>query len=162
MFQTILVGTDGSAGANKAVLGAAELAASQGACTLHIVTVQKPLSPTALAASEMAASAPVAAQANWEDEIKGELDKLLHQASDTAVAAGHDNQQLTIETHARFGNPAEVLCDMATHLNADLIIVGNRGMQGGRRFLGSVPNTVSHHAPCSVLIYDTLEAHEQH
>jgi nucleotide-binding universal stress UspA family protein len=162
MFQTILVGTDGSAGANKAVLAAAELAASQGACTLHIVTVQKPLSPTALAASEMSASAPVAAQANWEDEIKGELDKLLHQASDTAIEAGHGNSALTIETHARFGNPAEVLCDMATHLNADLIIVGNRGMQGGRRFLGSVPNTVSHHAPCSVLIFDTLEAHEQH
>lgn len=160
MFQTIVVGTDGSVGANKAVLAAAELAATQGACTLHIVTVQKPLSPTALAASEMAASAPVAAQANWEDEIKGELDRLLRQASDTAVEAGHGAAELTIETHARFGNPAEVLCDMAAHLDADLIVVGNRGMQGGRRFLGSVPNTVSHHAPCSVLIFDTLEHHE--
>jgi nucleotide-binding universal stress UspA family protein len=162
MFQTIVVGTDGSTGANKAVLAAAELAGSQGACTLHIVTVQKPLSPTALAASEMAASAPVAAQAHWEDEIKGELDKLLHQASDTAADAGHDSKQLTIETHARFGNPAEVLCDMAAHLDADLIVVGNRGMQGGRRFLGSVPNTVSHHAPCSVLIFDTHDGSEQH
>jgi len=162
MFETIVVGTDGSASSNKAVLAAAKLAASQGACALHIVTVQKPLSPTALAASEMAAAAPVAAQANWEDEIKGELDKLLHQASDTAIEAGHDNSQLTIETHARFGNPAEVLCDMAAHLNADLIIVGNRGMQGGRRFLGSVPNTVSHHAPCSVLIFDTHDGPEHH
>jgi nucleotide-binding universal stress UspA family protein len=161
MFQTIVVGTDGSASANKAVLAAAELAATQGACTLHIVTVQKPLSPTALAASEMAAAAPVAAQANWEDEIKGELDKLLHQASDTAVEAGHGSRELTIETHARFGNPAEVLCDMAAHLSADLIVVGNRGMQGGRRFLGSVPNTVSHHAPCSVMIFDTYE-HPEH
>ena len=61
-----------------------------------------------------------------------------------------------IETHARFGSPAEVLCDIAAHLQADLIVVGNKGMQGGRRFLGSVPNTVSHHAPCSVLIVDTL------
>ena len=60
-----------------------------------------------------------------------------------------------METHARFGTPAEVLCDLAAHLDADLIVVGNRGMQGGRRFLGSVPNTVSHHAPCSVLIVDT-------
>jgi nucleotide-binding universal stress UspA family protein len=64
---------------------------------------------------------------------------------------------LTIETHARFGSPAEVLCELAAHLQADLIIVGNRGMQGGRRFLGSVPNTVSHHAPCSVLIADTTQ-----
>ncbi len=49
-----------------------------------------------------------------------------------------------------------MLCDLAAHLQADLIVVGNKGMQGGRRFLGSVPNTVSHHAPCSVLIVDTL------
>jgi nucleotide-binding universal stress UspA family protein len=157
MFRTIVVGTDGSAGAAKAVLAAAELAASQGECTLHIVTVQKPLSPTALAASEMAAAAPVAAQANWEAEIRGELDRLLAQASEKAGEAGG---QLTIETHARFGSPAEVLCDMAAHIGADLLVVGNRGMQGGRRFLGSVPNTVSHHAPCSVLIYDTHEPHD--
>jgi nucleotide-binding universal stress UspA family protein len=166
MFRTIVVGTDGSAGAAKAVLGAAELAASQGECTLHIVTVQKPVSPTALAASEMAASAPVTAEANWEEEIRAELDRLLAEASQTAVEASHAggaaSSGLTIETHARFGNPAEVLCDMAAHLGADLLVVGNRGMRGGRRFLGSVPNTVSHHAPCSVLLFDTLEAHEKH
>lgn len=160
MFRTILVGTDGGAAANKAVMGAARLAATQGVCTLHIVTVQKPLSPTAMAAAEMSAAAPVAAQANWEEEIRGELDRLLHEASDVAVEAGHGSRNLSIETHARFGNPAEVLCDMAEHLDADLVVVGNRGMQGGRRFLGSVPNTVSHHAPCSVLIYDTLEHDE--
>ncbi len=49
-----------------------------------------------------------------------------------------------------------MLCDIAAHLQADLIVVGNKGMQGGRRLLGSVPNTVSHKAPCSVLIVDTL------
>jgi nucleotide-binding universal stress UspA family protein len=166
MFRTIVVGTDGSAGAAKAVLGAAQLAASQGRCTLHIVTVQKPVSPTALAASELAASAPAGAEANWEEEIRADLDRLLTEASETAVEASHAtdlaSSGLTIETHARFGNPAEVLCDMAAHVNADLLVVGNRGMQGGRRFLGSVPNTVSHHAPCSVLIFDTLEAHETH
>ncbi len=53
-----------------------------------------------------------------------------------------------------------MLCDLAAHLQADLIVVGNKGMQGGRRFLGSVPNTVSHHAPCSVLIVDTLSDSE--
>jgi nucleotide-binding universal stress UspA family protein len=153
MFKSIVVGTDGSEGANKAVLAAAELAATQGNASLHIVTVQKPLSPTALAASEMAASTPVAAQANWEHEIKAELDTMLAQASETAGRAGGG---VTVETHARFGNPAEVLCEVAAHLQADLIVVGNRGMQGGRRFLGSVPNSVSHHAPCSVLIVDTL------
>jgi nucleotide-binding universal stress UspA family protein len=153
MFKSIVVGTDGSDSASKAVVAAAELAGSQPDSVLHIVIVQKPLSPGALAASELAASAPIAAERNWEEEIKAELERSLGQAADTASSAGKCN----IETHARFGNPAEVLCDMAAHLSADLIVVGNRGMQGGRRFLRSVPNSVSHHAPCSVLIVDTGE-----
>jgi nucleotide-binding universal stress UspA family protein len=153
MFRSIVVGTDGSVGASKAVLAAAELAATQPEAVLHIVTVQKPLSATAMAAGEMAAAAPVAAERSWEDEIKIELDSTLQRAADTAKRACDTR----IETHARFGSPAEVLCDMASHLQADLIVVGNRGMKGGRRLLGSVPNTVSHHAPCSVLIVDTIE-----
>jgi nucleotide-binding universal stress UspA family protein len=153
MFKAIVVGTDGSEGASKAVLAAAELAATQPDSVLHIVTVQKPLSPAALSAGEMAAAAPVAAERNWEVEIREELERTLGAAADRAGSAGDTR----IETHARFGNPAEVLCDLATHLNADLIVVGNRGMQGGRRFLRSVPNSVSHHAPCSVLIVDTVE-----
>jgi nucleotide-binding universal stress UspA family protein len=153
MFKAIVVGTDGSATASKAVLAAAELAASQPDAVLHIVTVQKPLSPTAMAAGEMAAAAPVAAEASWEEEIKRELATTLGRAADTAGGAG----ETRIETHARFGSPAEVLCDLAAHLQADLIVVGNKGMHGGRRFLGSVPNTVSHHAPCSVLIVDTID-----
>jgi nucleotide-binding universal stress UspA family protein len=153
MFKSIVVGTDGSETASKAVLTAAELAATQPEAVLHIVTVQKPLSPSAMAAGEMAAAAPLAAERNWEDEIKVELESTLERAADTAKRASDTR----IETHARFGSPAEVLCDLAAHLEADLIVVGNRGMRGGRRFLGSVPNTVSHHAPCSVLIVDTIE-----
>ena len=49
-----------------------------------------------------------------------------------------------------------MICELAEQLEADLIVVGNRGMKGGRRLLGSVPNSVSHHAPCSVLIVDTM------
>jgi nucleotide-binding universal stress UspA family protein len=153
MFKSIVVGTDGSASASKAVLAAAELAATQPEAVLHIVTVQKPLSASALAAGEMAAAAPVAAERDWEDEIKVELESTLERAADTAKRACDTR----IETHARFGSPAEVLCDLAGHLQADLIVVGNRGMQGGRRFLGSVPNSVSHHAPCSVLIVDSVD-----
>jgi nucleotide-binding universal stress UspA family protein len=153
MFKSIVVGTDGSASASKAVLAAAELAATQPEAVLHIVTVQKPLSASAMAAGEMAAAAPVAAERDWEDEIKVELESTLERAADTAKRACDTR----IETHARFGSPAEVLCDLAGHLQADLIVVGNRGMQGGRRFLGSVPNSVSHHAPCSVLIVDTID-----
>ncbi len=156
MFKSIVVGTDGSDRASEAVLAAAELAATQPEAVLHIVTVQKPLSPSAVAAGEMAAAAPVAAERSWEEEIKTELERTLSQAAETAQRACDTR----IETHARFGSPAEVLCDLASHLQADLIVVGNKGMQGGRRFLGSVPNTVSHHAPCSVLIVDTLSDSE--
>jgi nucleotide-binding universal stress UspA family protein len=153
MFKAIVVGTDGSDSASKAVLAAAELAASQTDSVLHIVTVQKPLSPTALSASELAVAAPISAERNWEVEIREHLERTLGQAAESAGRAGGTR----IETHARFGNPAEVLCDLASQLDADLIVVGNRGMQGGRRFLRSVPNSVSHHAPCSVLIVDTVE-----
>ncbi|MET0628586.1 MAG: universal stress protein [Acidimicrobiia bacterium] len=150
MYSTIVVGTDGTESASKAVVQAADIAAGNPDSVLHIVSVQKPMAASAIASAEMAVAAPVGAELEWEEEARNSLEQLL---SDAAARANRDT--LTVETHARFGAPAEVLCDMAAHLNADLIVVGNRGMQGGRRFLGSVPNTVSHHAPCSVLIVDT-------
>jgi nucleotide-binding universal stress UspA family protein len=152
MFKTIVVGTDGSEGAMRAVEIAADLAATQDGATLHIVSVQKPMAASAIASSEMAVAGSAGAAMEWEQEAKQVLDGTLEQSGRDAAREG-----LTIETHARFGSPAEVLCELAAHLQADLIIVGNRGMQGGRRFLGSVPNTVSHHAPCSVLIADTTQ-----
>jgi nucleotide-binding universal stress UspA family protein len=150
MFTTILVGTDGSASALKAVTEAADLAAHYPGSTLHIVTVQKPMAANAVASAELATATPVGAEIEWEAEARTELEQML-----ATVAEQVGTESLEVKTHARFGAPAEVLCDMAAHLEADLIVVGNRGMQGGRRFLGSVPNTVSHHAPCSVLIVDT-------
>jgi nucleotide-binding universal stress UspA family protein len=51
------------------------------------------------------------------------------------------------------GRPAEVLCEIAAEHEADVLVVGSKGMQ--RRLLGSVPNTVSHAAPCSVMIVKT-------
>ena len=58
-----------------------------------------------------------------------------------------------VETHAREGDPADAILDVAEEQEADLIVVGNKGMTGAKRFLlGSVPNKVSHHAPCSVLV----------
>ena len=59
-------------------------------------------------------------------------------------------------TYARQGDPADAILDVAEEQGADLIVVGNKGMTGAKRFLlGSVPNKVSHHAPCSVLIIRT-------
>ena len=63
---------------------------------------------------------------------------------------------LTVDTYAREGDPADAILDVAEENNADLIVVGNKGMTGAKRFLlGSVPNKVSHHAPCSVMIIRT-------
>ena len=63
---------------------------------------------------------------------------------------------VNVETYARQGDPADAILDVAEEQNADLIVVGNKGMTGAKRFLlGSVPNKISHHAPCSVLIVRT-------
>jgi nucleotide-binding universal stress UspA family protein len=63
---------------------------------------------------------------------------------------------LSISTVARAGNPADVICTVAEEEGVDLIVVGNKGMTDAKRFLlGNVPNLVSHHAPCNVLIVKT-------
>ncbi len=150
MFKTIVVGTDGSDTAARAVLMAGELAAATDGAVLHIVSVGKGVSRTAVALAEtsMTGTGALAAQGD-DDAIKGREEVLKRAADSVAHTASR------IETHARVGSPADVLCDVAENVRADLIVVGNRGMQGGRRVLGSVPNSVSHRAPCSLLIADT-------
>ena len=73
-----------------------------------------------------------------------------------AARARADGAGVTVHTFARQGDPADAILDVAEETGADLIIIGNKGMTGAKRFLlGSVPNKVSHHAPCSVLIIRT-------
>jgi nucleotide-binding universal stress UspA family protein len=62
------------------------------------------------------------------------------------------------EFHAATGPPAEAIVQAASRLGADLVIVGNKGMRGAKRVLGSIPNSIAHHAQCSVLIVDTTAA----
>ena len=72
------------------------------------------------------------------------------------AADGVDGAGVKVETFAREGAAADAILDVAEEQHADLIVVGNKGMTGAKRFLlGSVPNKVSHHAPCSVLIIRT-------
>ena len=59
------------------------------------------------------------------------------------------------QIHVIPGDPAEAVLMVAKEVHADLVVVGNRGMQGARRVLGSVPNSIAHGAGCSVLIADT-------
>jgi nucleotide-binding universal stress UspA family protein len=76
--------------------------------------------------------------------------QVLERAQATGEAAG-----LRVSTHSASGSPSEAILDVAESNGADLIVVGNRGMKGARRILGSVPNNVAHHADCAVLIVPT-------
>ena len=74
---------------------------------------------------------------------------------ETAVGAAKE-AGVEANAHAREGDPADAILDVAEETGADLIVVGNKGMTGARRFLlGSVPNKISHHAPCGVYIVRT-------
>ena len=147
MFNSIVVGTDGSDGASRAVTTAIELAKLCNA-TLHLVSVAK--APMAGGFVGPEAMSVVPSQVDWHEAARDELDTILGHSALEARAAG-----LTVEMHAEIGGAAEVLCEVAEHVGADILVVGNKGMKGGRRFLGSVPNSVSHHAPCHVLIAQT-------
>jgi nucleotide-binding universal stress UspA family protein len=147
MFANIVVGTDGSDGATTALATAIDLAHAGGA-KLHVVSAMK--APLAGGFVGPEAMSVVPAAPDWQDAARAELDNILGHASLDAKAQGVD-----VELHAEIGSAAEVLCQVADSVGADLIVVGSRGMKGGRRFLGSVPNSVSHHAGCSVLIVNT-------
>jgi nucleotide-binding universal stress UspA family protein len=146
MFGAIVVGTDGSETAKEAVRQAVELAEAVGA-TLRIVSAYEPVSANRL--REEGRNAP--ADVEWMVNPREEVDATLEEAAAGARAAG-----VTVEVFARQGDPADAILDVAEETNADLIVVGNKGMTGAKRFLlGSVPNKISHHAPCSVLIIRT-------
>jgi nucleotide-binding universal stress UspA family protein len=147
MFSSIVVGTDGSGTASYALEQAIRLAAAHGA-TLELVTAYEPVPKARLRAE--AAEAPEDMQ--WAINPSEEADLTLNSAREAATAAG-----VEARVHARDGDPADAILDVAEHEGADLIVVGNKGMTGTKRFLlGSVPNKISHHAPCSVLIVRTV------
>ena len=148
MFRTIVVGTDGSDTAGKAVGQAAELAASADA-TLLIVSAFEPVSGARL--REEAQEVPD--DVRWMVNPREDVDATLESAAELAEQRGATSTR----TFARQGDPADAILDVAEEQGADLIVVGNKGMTGAKRFLlGSVPNKVSHHAPCSVLIVRTI------
>jgi nucleotide-binding universal stress UspA family protein len=146
MFRSIVVGTDGSDTAGKAVQEAIDLATTVGA-SVYVVSAYEPVPQARL--REEARQAPEDLQ--WMINPREDVDSTLSDAADLVRGAGLD-----VETFAREGDPADAILDVAEERDADLIVVGNKGMTGARRFLlGSVPNKVSHHAPCSVLIIRT-------
>jgi nucleotide-binding universal stress UspA family protein len=140
MFQRILVGTDGSGTAGAAVAHAAELAKIGGAELIVVSAYKQPED----------VPAPFGATEGYHT---AEIGKAV--LKDVEKRYGGD---VKVRTLLREGNPTDALVDAAADEKADVIVVGNRGMTGAKRFvLGSVPNAVSHHAPCHVLIVHTTE-----
>lgn len=142
-YKVIVVGTDGSERAAVAVSEGLALAKATGA-TLHVVHAVHP-----------------AVETGYTESKSGQL--TIDKARDgvegfrAALMAEAVRQGVTAEVHNP-GNsdPADALIAAAESLGADLVIVGNKGTSGVSRFvLGSVPNKVVHHCPCSVLIVNT-------
>jgi nucleotide-binding universal stress UspA family protein len=147
MFGRIVVGTDGSETAGEAVRQATELAKLSGA-RLDIVSAFEPIPQVRVHAEAREAPGDV----QYEISPREDVNLILDAALGVAKKAGVEE----VQEHAREGDPADAILDVAEEINADLIVVGNKGMTGARRFLlGSVPNKVSHHAPCSVIIVRT-------
>ncbi len=140
----IVVGTDGSATAQRAVERAADLAGALGT-TIEIVTSYAVAHPNWIAsAGGMAVTVPT------HEEIRAEAEVVLQRAQRSLAGRG-----LQVGTHLCEGDPSDALMTIADDLGAAMIVVGNRGMTGARRVLGSVPNRVSHHADRAVLIVPT-------
>ncbi len=147
MIESVLVGTDGSDSAAAAVARAIEVAHGLGA-RLQIVSAYEPVPEGRLRQAAM----PVPNDLAWTVNPRADVLALLDSAERDARDAGIEQ----VETFARVGDGADAILDVAEEQGCDLIVVGNKGMTGATRFLlGSVPNKVSHHAPCSVMIVRT-------
>jgi nucleotide-binding universal stress UspA family protein len=142
MYKTVVVGTDGSSRAEKAVDEAIDLAKNQNA-RLFLVAA---FSPQERHWEWLQSSARV-------DRINlGEVaEHVLARAARRATEQG-----VEVDYGAMEGDPAEVIIETADREEADLIVLGNKGITGARRFsVGSVPNKVLHHAPCDVVVVRT-------
>ena len=147
MFSTIVVGTDGSVTAHRAVRKATELARLCSAA-LHLVTGYRP-------PQDMAVVGPMgmALGGPSEDRVRCEVEDMLRSLQKEIASEG-----VTARLHAAPGRATDAILDVAEREQADLIVVGNRGVQGPRPFLGSVPFNLLHHAHCAVLVVHTTTA----
>lgn len=141
MYKCVVVGTDGSETARKAVAEAVALAA-QDEAELHVVSAFRPVN----------ASAPAGSGAEtWVIHPRSAVDNILEEAAAAARIQG-----VKAETYAERKDPADAVISVAKQVKADLVVVGNKGIKGPKAFiLGSIPNKIAHDAPCAVLIVKT-------
>ena len=147
MSNAIVVGTDGSERAGRALQEAIRMAAALQA-ELHVVSAYEPVRGARIV------GAPEAAAKVWAPQPDADVQTTLGEAAASVRA-----RDVKVTTHAINKDPADALLEVAAEVEADLIVVGNKGMHGAKRFvLGNVPNKVSHRASCNVLIVSTGEA----
>jgi nucleotide-binding universal stress UspA family protein len=146
MFSSIVVGTDGSSRSRQAVAVATELAKSHGA-KLHLVRAFRPtLQTAALAAGDAMMALAPSTDAEVHAQVEEELERL---------AAEIEREGVGVQTYACPQAAPSAILSVATHQEADLIVIGSKGMHGARRVLGSVPNSIAHQASCAVMIVPT-------
>jgi nucleotide-binding universal stress UspA family protein len=149
MFRSIVVGTDGSATATEAVRRAQTLAGAF-AADLHVVSAYQ--CPAAVLAASADPGCTPNAIIEWDAAARDHVRTLLDGLADRLTGTG-----ASVTTYAVPAHPATAILAVAEEVHADLIVVGNRGMRGARRMLGSIPNHISHHAGCDVLVVDTVD-----
>ncbi len=146
MSDKIVVGTDGSETADRALSEAVRLAKALDA-ELHVVTAYKPLRGAKIA------GAPEGAAKVWAPLPDSQAQSVIDEAASRVRMSG-----LEPHTHMLDRDPGDALLEVAQEVGAEMIVVGNRGMSGAGRVLGSVPNKVSHAARCNVMIVSTGKA----
>lgn len=144
--DVIVVGTDGSPTAEIAVARAGELALALGG-ELHVVCSYH----TRVAGGWVGSAGGVAvAELTAVQQARAEAREIVAAARERVRHLG-----LPVHTHLCPEEPGQALLTVAEEQHARMIVLGNRGMTGARRMLGSVPNRVSHHARCAVLLVPT-------
>jgi nucleotide-binding universal stress UspA family protein len=143
LIQTIAVGTDGSPTATKAVEFALDMAERFGSNVVFISSYH-PVSETRLRHEQKDAPDEIQWAINPAEDVEATLRDVEEMA---------DQRGLKWQSEAREGDPADVLVDLAEKHGADVLVIGNKGMH--RRVLGSVPNSVTHKAGCTVVVVKT-------
>jgi len=140
-ISTVAVGLDGSATAAEAVKMAAELARRfQGKLVLLSAFRELGKTPPNPASDVVELQWTTSSAARVREIVARTAKRLRQEGIDCSTMIGE-------------GDPADVLVQLAHQSGADVLVVGNKGME--RRLLGSVPNTVTHKAGCSVLVVKT-------
>jgi nucleotide-binding universal stress UspA family protein len=144
-YTSVIVGTDGSATAERAVRQAAELATADGA-RLVVVTAFVPKGTAETDADRV----PEDIRFTLTDRVQAE--ELASRGRTLAKDLGVEK----VVVQAIEGDPSSVLLEAAKDFDADLIVVGSKGLTSHAHFLlGSVASSVTHHAPCDVLVAHT-------